>query len=70
MENVLHQVFISLKGKEYVLLWSWPSLQQAECYSVLGEWSPVKHCRAQRGKQQVNYICSRGPLSFVALVLF
>lgn len=70
MENVLHQVFISLKRKEYVLLWLCPSLQQAECYCVLGEWFPVKHCRAYRGKQQVNYICSRGPLFFVAFILF
>lgn len=70
MENVLHQVFISLKRKEYVLLWLCPSLQQAECYSALGERSPVKHCRAHRGKQRVNYTCNRGPLFFVAFIFF
>lgn len=62
--------FISWKGKEHVLLWLCPSLQQTEYYSILGEWSPVKHCRAHRGKQQVNCICSWGPLFFVAFILF
>lgn len=43
MENVLHQVAISLKEKEYILLPFCPSLQQAERCGGLGEPSPVKH---------------------------
>lgn len=37
---------------------------------VLGEWSPVKHCGAHRGKQQVNYIYNRGPFSLLLSFCF